>query len=274
MILRMTTAPSRNATMIPLFSGLLLATATGNGALALTSDDTMSWAGKVKGLTVAPVSFPGSEAYSFVTSPSMTRVFSGVPTKNAADLTGVPGSNLSFGVIPSRQGMGIESDLNLTPRSGVNAPNTPPKVGLVAEYWAQPGTIRLRAEGKMGLLGSNGFGGVVGADYVHRLSDAVVIAGGPRLAMTGNDYSSNVYGITLTDPMKLNRALAGRPDTMRFVGAGASLNLNGPQSTSATIYATFDRMMLNTTDITANKNLPPQNQFSFGAQFNYNFGGR
>ena len=274
MILRMTTAPSRNATMIALFSGLLLATATGNGALALTSDDTMSWAGKVKGLTVAPVSFPGSEAYSFVTSPSMTRVFSGVPTKNAADLTGVPGSNLSFGVIPSRQGMGIESDLNLTPRSGVNAPNTPPKVGLFAEYWAQPGTIRLRAEGKMGLLGSNGFGGVVGADYVHRLSDAVVIAGGPRLAMTGNDYSSNVYGITLTDPMKLNRALAGRPDTMRFVGAGASLNLNGSPSTSATFYATFDRMMLNSTDINANKNLPAQNQFSFGAQFNYNFGGK
>jgi hypothetical protein len=58
------------------------------------------------------------------------------------------------------------------------------------------------------------------------------------------------------------------------MGAGASLNLNGSASTSATIYATFDRMMINTTDINANKNLPAQNQFSFGAQFNYNFGGR
>ncbi len=274
MIIRMTTAPRRNATTIALLSGLLLATATGSGALALTSGDTMSWAGKVKGLTVAPVSFPGSEAYSFVTSPSMTRVFSGVPSNNTSALTGASGSNLSFGIVPARQGMGVESDLNLTPLSGVSTSNQTPKTGLVAEYWAQPGTIKLRAEGKMGLLGSSGFGGVVGADYVHRLSDAVVIAGGPRLAITGNDYASNVYGITLTDPMKLNRALAGRPDTMRFVGAGASLNLNGSASTSATIYATFDRMMINTTDINANKNLPAQNQFSFGAQFNYNFGGR
>jgi len=274
MIIRMTTAPRRNATTIALFSGLLLATATGTCVLALTSDDTMSWAGKVKGLTVAPVSFPGSEAYSFVTSPSMTRVFSGVPSYNAAPLTGTAGSNLSFGVTPARQGMGLESDLNLTPLSGTTTNSAAARNGIVAEYWAQPGTIKLRAEGKMGLLGSSGFGGVVGADYVHRLSDAVVIAGGPRLAITGNDYASNVYGITLTDPMKLNRALAGRPDTMRFVGAGASLNLNGSASTSATIYATFDRMMINTTDINANKNLPSQNQFSFGAQFNYNFGGR
>ncbi len=271
MIFRLTTAPRRNATTIALFSGLLAATATGTGALALTATDSMSWAGKVKGLTVAPVSFPGSEAYSFVTSPSMTRVFSGVPSQLIPELSG---SNLSFGVTPARQGMGLEGDLNLTPLSGVNTASTVPKAGVVAEYWAQLGTFKLRAEGKMGLLGSSGFGGVVGADYVHRLSDAVVIAGGPRLAMTGNDYASNVYGITLTDPMKLNRALAGRPDTMRFVGAGASLNLNGSPSTSATFYATFDRMMLNTTDINANKNLPAQNQFSFGAQFNYNFGGR
>ena len=274
MIFRMTTAQRRNATTIALFSGLLLATATGTGALALTANDTMSWAGKVKGLTVAPVSFPGSEAYSFVTSPSMTRVFSGMPSQSSPDMAGPAGSNLSFGVTPARQGMGLETDLNLTPLSGVNTPNMAPKAGVVAEYWAQPGTLKLRAEGRMGLLGSSGFGGVVGADYVHRLSDAVVIAGGPRLAMTGNDYASNIYGITLTDPMKLNRALAGRPDTMRFVGAGASLNLNGSPSTSATFYATFDRMMLNSTDINANKNLPAQNQFSFGAQFNYNFGGK
>ena len=130
----------------------------------------------------------------------------------------------------------------------------------------------------MGMFGSTGFGGLIGADYIHRLSDAVVIAGGPRLAVTGNDYSSNVYGITLTDPMKLNRALAGKPDSMRFVGAGASLNFNNSNSTSTTLYATFDRMMPNAADQQATTptrgSAPAQNQFSFGAQFNYSFGGR
>lgn len=274
MIFRKSTAPRRTETMIALLTGALVVAATSTSAFALTADDSVSWAGKVKGLAVAPVSFPGSEAYSFVTSPSMTRYFSGVPSQNSAAPPSQSANNLSFGISPARQGMGIESDLNLTPLSGVGNMPVLGKTGMVAEYWAQPGTIRLRAEGKMGLLGSNGFGGVVGADYVHRLSDAVMIAGGPRLAITGNDYASNVYGITLTDPIKLNRALSGRPDTMRFVGAGASLNVNGSPSTSATFYATFDRMMVNTTDLNANKNLPAQNQFSFGAQFNYNFGAK
>lgn len=271
MNLRQTTALRRHATTMALLSGLLFATATGNSAFALSAEDTASWAGKVKGLTVAPVTFPGSETYSFVTSPSMTRFFSGVPSQ--AGQMGAE-SSLSFGLISGKQGIGLENDLNLNPLAGAGNSAMAGKNGLVAEYWVQPANIKLRAEGKMGLLGSNGFGGVFGADYVHRLSDAVVIAGGPRLAIAGNDYASNIYGITLTDPTRLNHALSGRPDSMRFVGAGASLNLNGSPSTSTTFYATFDRMMLNGADAAATKNLPAQNQFSFGAQFNYSFGGR
>jgi outer membrane scaffolding protein for murein synthesis (MipA/OmpV family) len=270
MIFRLTTASRRTATTIALLSGLTSVTVASHTAFALTAEDNLSWAGKVKGVSVAPVSFPGSESYSFVTSPAVTRYFSGVPSTGNDQSE----SALTIGLTPGRPGMGMDTELNLTPLSGVSTRSSVAQNGIKAEYYAGPVNIRLRAEGKMGLLGSSGFGGVFGADYVHRLSDAVVIAGGPRLAVTGNDYASNVYGITLTDPIRLNQALSGRPDTMRFVGAGASLNLNSSPSTSASFYATYDRMMLNTNEASTSKTLPAQNQFSFGAQFNYHFGGR
>jgi outer membrane scaffolding protein for murein synthesis (MipA/OmpV family) len=250
----------------------IIATNALQEASALSANDTLAWAGRVEGFQIATVNFPGSESYSFVTSPSLTRHFSGLP--NASFSRTMIGDNgISLGVMPQRPLSGLELDLA---RQGMMPQRDAP--ALFAEISPKSGPLRFKAEGRMGLFGSAGFGGMIGADYIHRLSDAVVIAGGPRLAVTGNDYANNVYGITLTDPMKLNRALAGKTDTMRFVGAGASLNFNSSHNTSTTLYATFDRMMPSAAEqqptTQPRAGVPAQNQFSFGAQFNYSFGGR
>jgi outer membrane scaffolding protein for murein synthesis (MipA/OmpV family) len=240
-------------------------------ASALSDKEEMAWAGKIAGLQISTVNFPGSESYSFVTSPNITRHFSGLP--NASFSRTMIGDNgVALGVMPQRPLSGLELDMA---RQGMLPLRDAP--ALFAEISPKSGPLRLRAEGRMGLFGSAGFGGMIGADYVHRLSDAVVIAGGPRLAVTGNDYVNNVYGITLSDPMKLNRALNGKPENLRFVGAGASLNFNNSSNASTTLYATFDRMMPSAVDAPTTQQqraLPSQNQFSFGAQFNYSFGGR
>jgi outer membrane scaffolding protein for murein synthesis (MipA/OmpV family) len=251
---------------------VILATNVPHEASALSAKEELAWAGRVGGIQVTTVNFPGSESYSFVTSPALTRHFSGLP--NASFSRTMIGDNgLALGVMPQRPLSGFELDLA---RQGMMPLRDAP--ALFAELSPSSGPLRLKAEGRMGLFGSNGFGGLIGADYIHRLSDAVVIAGGPRLAVTGNDYVNTVYGITLSDPMKLNRALSGKTDTMRFVGAGASLNFNNSGNTSTTFYATFDRMMANPADQQTNTQtrggVPAQNQFSFGAQFNYSFGGR
>ena len=250
----------------------IIATNAPQEASALSANDTLAWAGRVEGFQIATVNFQGSESYSFVTSPNLTRHFSGLP--NASFSRTMIGDNgISLGVMPQRPLSGLELDLA---RQGMMPQRDAP--ALFAEISPKSGPLRFKAEGRMGLFGSAGFGGMIGADYIHRLSDAVVIAGGPRLAVTGNDYANNVYGITLTDPMKLNRALAGKTDTMGFVGAGASLNFNNSQNTSTTLYATFDRMMPSAAEqqptTQPRAGVPAQNQFSFGAQFNYSFGGR
>ncbi len=257
---------------LPSVAFALFATLAPQQASALSAKEDISWAGRVGGLQVSTVNFPGSESYSFVTSPNLTRHFSGLPNAGYSQ-TMIGDNGISLAVLPQRPLSGFELDLA---RQGMSPMRDAP--ALFAEISPKSGPLRLRAEGRMGLFGSSGFGGVIGADYIHRLSDAVVIAGGPRLAVTGNDYVNTVYGITLTDPMKLNRALAGKSDNLRFVGAGASLNFNSSSSTSTTLYATFDRMMTNSVDQSINTptrgGVPAQNQFSFGAQFNYSFGGR
>ena len=249
-----------------------LATNLPQEASALSAKDDLAWAGRVGGFQVSTVNFPGSESYSFVTSPNLTRHFSGLPNASFSH-TMIGDNGLALGVMPQRPLSGFELDLA---RQGMMPLRDAP--ALFAEIAPNSGPLRLKAEGRMGLFGSNGYGGMIGADYIHRLSDAVVIAGGPRLAVTGNDYVNTVYGITLSDPMKLNRALSGKTDTMRFVGAGASVNFNNSSNTSTTFYATFDRMMATPAEQQAappsRNGLPAQNQFSFGAQFNYSFGGR
>jgi outer membrane protein len=239
-------------------------------ASAMPETKAAGWTATVRGAALAAPAFPGSHSYSFVALPSMN--VRGLRAPLAAETAAgfsLPGSRLEIGVmggVGSRRETGSGFGVLETARPALDP-------GFFAEYWAEPGRIRLRAEARFDVTGVAPPTGSIGADYVHRFESGALLAAGPRLHLAGQDYLQTSYGFT---PIGVRgEALAGayRSDTgVRSVGAAASLNVGLSSGLSTTFYANFDRMMGQSADNGASRpTTPTQNQFGFGAQMNYSF---
>ncbi len=239
-------------------------------ASAMSETKAAGWTATVRGAALTAPVFPGSDSYSFVTLPSMNvRGLRSPLVGESATGVSPSGSRLDFGVL---SGVGARRETgNGFGVLDASRPVLDP--GFFAEYWAEPGRIRLRAEARFDVTGVAPPTGSIGADYVHRFDGGAMLAAGPRLHLAGQDYLQTSYGFT---PVALRGdTLAGayRSDTgVRSVGAAASLNVGLSSGLSTTFYANFDRMVGQSADGTATRSAAPvQNQFGFGAQMNYSF---
>ncbi len=240
----------------------------GSASAATLSDAAPGWIATVKGTSVTTPAFPGSESYSFISLPSMN-LRTGRAALARDDSTGIwgPGSRGDVGVLGGQGSMRPAASYGPLEAS---RPTLGP--GLFAEYWAEPGKVRLRAEARFDLSGYTGMTGVIGADYVQRVGANAFVSGGPRMNVAGQDYQQAAYGIT---PVGLGGdalARAYRSEAgVRSVGAGAAFNVGLSQGLSTTVYANYDRMVGQPVDTTTQKQPPSPNQFTFGAQMNYTF---
>ncbi len=247
---------------------LLVLCAAVPASAASRTETAPGWIASVRGAAVNAPTFPGSESYSFVSLPSMN-LRQGGGRALADDSTGLwgPGSRGDIGILAGSGGLNVPSSPFDAARPAINP-------GLFAEFWAEPGRVRLRAEARFDATGQSAPTAALGADYVQRIGSNAVVSGGPRLHFAGQDYVQTPYGVT---PIVMGgdflanayRAEAG----VRSVGAAAALNVGLSQTLSTTVYANYDRMMGMTAEdrLQRGPSMSP-NRFSFGAQMNYTFG--
>ncbi len=235
---------------------------------ASLTETAPGWIATVRGAAVSAPAFPGSNSYSFVSLPSMNLRQGSARTAHD-DSKGLwgPGSRGDIGVLSGSGGMSMPASPFDTTRPALNP-------GVFAEFWADPGRVRLRAEARFDTTGQSAPTAALGADYVQRVGPNAVVSGGPRLNFAGQDYVQTAYGVT---PLALGGdVLAGayRAETgVRSVGAAAALNVDLSPGLSTTVYANYDRMVGQPADerVQRGPSMSP-NRFSFGAQMNYTFG--
>jgi outer membrane protein len=234
------------------------------------------WLVTVKGNFVASPTFPGAESYSFIAYPSLAVRRANDPSRFGAPDDGVSigmfGSepDVTVGVVGRYQRGRYSGDSRKL--SGLSDARWALEPGVFAEYWPDPGKIRLRAEARFGLNGYNGPVGSLGADYVQRLSDRIVLSGGPRVAIAGEDYMQTYYGVTATEAQRSHTIAAYKASAgVRSVGATAALAYGWTNNISTTVYANYDRLVGSAAESSVTKTVGSPNQFTFGAQINYTF---
>lgn len=155
---------------------------------------------------------------------------------------------------------------------GVAVPkvSTTVEAGGFAHVYVVP-QLRLRAEGRFGLGGHDGFIGSVGADYVHRTRD-VVLTIGPRARFSDNAYQDAYFSVS--GPVATATGLPAFDADGGFHALGGTAGLTWQFSREWGLYgyAGYDRLMGDAEDSPIVRQLGDADQFSAGIGITYSFG--
>lgn len=148
------------------------------------------------GVQVSPL-YPGADEVGLVPLPYVDLRREGAPLTFEA-----PDEGFGFGIVGHDGGFEIGPALSFQgarDEDDVGAPvgrvGFTVEAGAFAQFFATP-WLRIRAEGRKGLGGHDGWVGHVGPDLVVRNRDTTIFSIGPRLRLSDDRYQRAYFGVT------------------------------------------------------------------------------
>lgn len=134
-------------------------------------------------------------------------------------------------------------------------------------------SFRLRAEGRKGFNGHEGFAGNIAADVIFRDGDKYVFSVGPRANLTDGKFQRAYFGVSsaqsVTSGLPVYRPRGG----LQSVGATAGLSYQFNDRWGFKAYGAYDRLVDDAADSPVVRTLGSRDQFSGGVGLSYTFGG-
>jgi outer membrane protein len=146
------------------------------------------------------------------------------------------------------------------------------EAGAFVEYEFSP-KFRVRAEGRRGLGGHDGWTGQAGADYVARNGDDWLFSIGPRITWSDGRYHRADFGVTAPEAARTGLAAYSPGGGIQAVGATAGFLTQISDRWGIYSYAKFDRLVGDAADSPVVRSFGSRSQLSGGLALTYTFGG-
>ncbi|HET9428863.1 MAG TPA: MipA/OmpV family protein [Allosphingosinicella sp.] len=148
------------------------------------------------------------------------------------------------------------------------------EVGAFAQAFLAE-NIRVRAEGRKGLGGHEGWTGDLSADFVLRDRDSYVFSVGPRARWADNDYHDAYFGVTPAVAAATGLPAYDPDGGFHSVGAIAGLTRMIGRDVGVYAYAGYDRLIGDAANSPIVRTFGSRDQFSGGLAlfFSFNAGG-
>nr|WP_295374036.1 MipA/OmpV family protein [uncultured Sphingosinicella sp.] len=173
-----------------------------------------------------------------------------------------------FGPVLSIEGSRTAKDVG----APLNKVSTTVEVGAFVEYKLSP-SFRVRAEGRRGIGGHDGWSGNVGADYIIRDRDRYLFSLGPRVTLSDGRYHRAYFGVTPSEAVASGLAAYRPGGGVQAVGgnAGFLYQLGGRWGIYS--YAKYDRLVGDAARSPIVRQFGSRDQLSGGLALTYTFGG-
>ncbi len=162
-------------------------------------------------------------------------------------------------------------------RSSSDVGGALPDVGISVELGAfmqyqMTDNIRLRAEGRQGVSGHDGFVANLGADYVWREGDRQLFSIGPRVTVTDSNYQDAYFGVRPEDVAASGIAAYDADGGLQAVGATVGYIRQITQRWGIYSYAKYNRLLGDPADSPLVETFGSRDQVSGGIALTYTFG--
>ena len=137
--------------------------------------------------------------------------------------------------------------------------------------WFPVRNFRLRAEGRKGFFGHEGWVGDVGVDFVIRDRDTYVFSIGPRARIADGEYHRSYYGVTPSVAAATGLPVFDPDGGFHAVGVIAGLTYMLSENWGLYTYAGYDRLIGDAADSPITQAFGSRNQYSAGLGLSYTF---
>lgn len=131
--------------------------------------------------------------------------------------------------------------------------------------------LRVRAEGRKGIGGHEGWVGDIGADFVLRDRDTYVVTLGPRLRLSDDRYQNAYFGVTPEVAAATGLPAYDANGGIHAVGATAGVTYMFDRHWGLYGYAGYDRLVGDAADSPIVRTFGSRDQYSAGLGFFYSF---
>ncbi|MFN3388787.1 MAG: MipA/OmpV family protein [Allosphingosinicella sp.] len=134
-------------------------------------------------------------------------------------------------------------------------------------------SFRLRAEGRRGLGGHDGWTGHVGADFISRDKDEYVFAVGPRVTWSNGRYQRAYFGVSPQSAAATGLPVYTPDGGLQGLGATASLHVALTPRWGLYGFAQYERLVSDAGDSPLVRGFGSRDQLSGGVALTMTFGG-
>jgi outer membrane protein len=225
------------------------------------------------GLGVQAVpSYPGSDGHSFRPLLDFSRargeeVFEFEAPDESFGFAVLKGGGFEFGPAFSLQGSRKPSEVG----APVEKVDFTIEAGAFVQAWLGD-SFRIRAEGRRGLGGHDGWVGTIGADYVARDKDRYVFSIGPRLGLADGAYQRAYYGVSPTDSAATGLPVYRPGGGIQSIGITSSLHVALSPRWGIYGFAQAERLVSDAGDSPLVRAFGSRTQLSGGVALTYTFG--
>lgn len=146
------------------------------------------------------------------------------------------------------------------------------EAGAFVQYAFGP-KFRIRAEGRKGLGGHDGWTGQAGADFVARDGDAWLFSIGPRVTWSDARFHRAYFGVTPAESARTGLAAYTPDGGIQAVGATAGFLMQLDKRWGIYSYAKYDRLVGDASDSPVVRGHGSRDQFYGGLALTYTWGG-
>lgn len=210
-------------------------------------DSDPGWIVTIGGSAEYGPSFPGASKNSFSGMPSFDIRRFGEKAENSA-----PDDNFDYGlvsvgnfeagpVVGLRDSRSSADDSRL---AGLRKIDWSVDLGVYAQYWLIPDTLRLRGEFREALSNGSGLVADLGADWFIQPDDKWTFSIGPRLSFASGAYMKRYFGVSPEEAADSGRVRAfGADGGLKSIGATVSASYQITPDWTFGIYDRFDRLV-------------------------------
>lgn len=243
-------------------------------APALAQDEGEQWLLTIGGGAQVFPNYPGAEDLGIFPLPIVGLRRAGEPLPVKA-----PDDGLAIGLV---RFLGDDSVFDFGPVLTFQNERDPEEVGAAvprvdttveaggfAQLYVTP-ELRIRAEGRFGLGGHDGFIGSVGADYVYRAQDVVVTIG-PRARFSDNAYQDAYFSVSGPVATATGLSAFDADGGLHAIGATVGATWQFARDWGVYGYAGYDRLVGDAQNSPIVRRFGDADQFSAGIGITYSF---
>jgi outer membrane protein len=191
-------------------------------------------------------------------------------TDDNIDYTVLDLGGLEIGpVVGIRDGRSAKDDLRL---GGLHDVNWNMDTGVFLQYWPIEKSLRVRSETRQALWGGDGLIEDLSADWVHPVTEDLVVSAGPRVSLGNGVYMRNNFGVSSTDAARSPRFKSYDAEGgLKSVGLAMAAEYKFSPTWSGQAYARYERLVGAAGDSPIISGIGTRNQTVIGLTISHSF---